>query len=252
MTERAVSHMVGFILIFGIIMTGATFALVVGQGGISDIAENEQTVNAEHQMVLVGQGLNGLDQSRSASTVGTLNLNDGSIRATSAENVTVTVANDSTGVEWTGQELRTGSLAYELDDTVIRYENGMVLRSDSGNGIEITEPSMTCTDDRVVVSVITLNRSGSQQIGSGRANVVAYQNDTQLLYPRNRTGVGSAVNATDVFVEVNSTHDDVWRDSLLGNQNWNWSSAGDEYRCDVGPDGQVYVRRTVIDVRFER
>lgn len=250
MSDRGVSELVGFILIFSIILSGATVALVVGQDQISDIGASEQTTNAERQMVLVGQSLNGLDRSRSASTVGTVNLNDGSLRAVADGNVSVTVDDDS-GEVWNGT-IPTGSLAYDLDDTVIRYENGLVLRSDRGNGISLTDPHMTCTEDRAIVSVVTLNRSGSQQVGSGRVSIVGYQDDTRLLYPTNRSGSGSSSDATDVFVDVNSTHTDVWNDTVLEHSSWNWTMAGGDYRCDVGGAGQVIVRQTTIDVRLER
>lgn len=252
MTDRGVSDLVGFILIFGIIMTGATVALVVGQDQISNIRTNEQTVNAEHAMVLVGQSLDGLDRSRSASSVGTINLNDGSLRTTAEENVTVTVENRTRGDSWTWT-VPTGSLEYDLDDTVVSYENGMVLRSDRGNGISLSDPHLTCTDDRAIVSVITLHRTGSQQVGSGRVTIVGYQNETRLLYPLNRTGAGSSRNATDVFVDVNSTHTDVWNTTVEDHSSWNWTSTPDgEYQCGVGHDGRVILRRTVIDVRFDR
>lgn len=252
MTERGVSDLVGFILIFGIIMTGATFALVVGQDEISNIRTNEQSVNAERAMVLVGQSLDGLDRSRSASTVGSVNLNDGSLRLTAGENVTVSVENGTTGRSWTWT-VPTGSLEYELDDTVLSYENGMVSRSDRGNGISLSDPHLTCAEDRAIVSVITLNRTGSQQVGSGRVSIVGHLNETRLLYPVNRTGVGSPTNATDVFVDVNSTHTDVWNATVEDHSSWNWTTSPDgEYRCDVGDDGRVVFRRTVIDVRFDR
>lgn len=248
MNERAVSELVAFILIFGIIMTGATFALMIGQDHISDIGDSEQTENAEHAMELIGQSLNGIDQSRSASTVGTINLNDGSLSLTSGSSTRVVVEN---GSEYLDTTHPTGGITYSLDDTVVRYENGMVLRADRGNGIARIDPKMACTPgEQAIVSVVSLDAPGDRQVASGRASVVGYHNRTELLYPINRSGAGSALNATNVTVEVSTDHADVW-DDQMAEKGWTVDGAG-EYSCDVGDAGRVNVRRTLIDLSVDR
>lgn len=248
MTDRAVSHLVGFVLIFGIIMLGATTALVVGEDHLDDVRDHEQTVNAERAMTLVGQNLNGLAYSRSASTVGTLNLNDGQLRKGNVSNVSVRISNSRpTDSTWT---VPMGSLVYEVDDTQVRYESGMLIRSDRGNGVALSAHHLTCSGDRAIVSITTLNGSDGRQLGSGRVSIEAFENRTHLLYPINRSGLDAASDATSVTVNLrNSTHSDVWNSTLDDSQ---WTPTGDEYQCDVGADGEVYLRQTIIDVDFQR
>lgn len=251
MSNRAVSELVGFVLIFGIIMTGATLAVMVGQDQISDIDDHQQTRNAERSLELFGRSLNGLDQARSDSAISTININDGSLTMSSNGDVTVTVENQSMATPWTwSQNHNTGGLEYSYDDTVVRYENGMVLRSDRGSAVSRIDPPMRCSDDQAIVSVVTLNTTGDRQVGDGRVSVVGYKNETRLLYPRNRSGAGSALNATYVTVEVNTDHEGIW-DGRMVEKDW-MNPTSNRYECDVGPDGRVTVRHTVIDLSFER
>lgn len=251
MSDRAVSELVGFILIFGIIMTGGTLIMMVGQDQISDINEAEQINNADNAMTLIGQSLNGLDQTRSASTVGTINLDEGSLASTSDSDVTVTVENDTNPRTWsqTDDDVPTGGLTYSYEDTVIRYENGMVLRSDRGNGIARTGPRMRCSSEQAIASIVSFRTAGDRQLGSGRASVVGYHNRTELLHPVNRTGSGSSLNATNITVQVTTDHEDVWDRQMDAK---GWVGTNGDYACDVGEAGRVTVRRTVIDLSFDR
>lgn len=254
MNDRAVSELVGFILIFGIIMTGATLTVMVGQDQISDINDHQQTRNAERSLELLGRSLNGIDQARSDSTVSTINLNDGSLALTSGTRVEVVVDNRTMSPPaWSWSATNdTGGLTYSYEDTIVRYENGMVLRSDSGSAVARIDPQMRCSDDQAIVSIVTLNASGDRQVGDGRVSIAGYKNETRLLYPRNRSGAGSALNATHVTVDmVNTDHEGIWDGRMIAND-WDRDPLSGKYECNVGPGGRVNVRHTVIDISFER
>lgn len=243
--------MVGFILIFGIIMTGATFALVVGQDSIEQVSGFEQSRNAERAMTLLGQDLDHLAFSRSVSSETGLNINNGQIRLDDASEIAVTVENGTTGAtrSWT---VPTGSIVNDYEDVVVQYENGMVIRSEESGNASLTDPELTCTDDRAIVSVVTLKGDADRQLGSGRVTVDAFLNESTVVYPMNRTGTDSATNATRVSIDVvNSPYEGVWEDHLDEHPKWQHVASG-IYECEVGEPGEVYVRQVTIDVEFQR
>lgn len=249
MRERAVSHMVGFVLIFGIIVAGATFSLVVGQNAINEVSGFEQNRNADRAMTLMGQDIDHLAFSRSSSSESAINIDNGQIRY---EDLSSSIDVEVAGPGWSRAfSNRTGSIVFEKDDITLRYENGMVIRSVRGAGTSLTEAEFSCRNDKAIVSIVTLQGNADRQLGSGRITVDTFLNETKVVYPLNRSGRGSASNAESVTIEVSSPTDDVWDDVLNDSPNWNSLGSG-RFECDVGSAGHVYVRQSVIDVEFQR
>lgn len=249
MTDRAVSNMVGFVLIFGIIMTGAVFALVLGQGAIQEATGFQQSQNAERAMILLGQDIDHLSFSRSASATNAMNIDQGQLRYGTHASVDVTVENAMGAT--TDFTVPVGSIVYEMEGTTLRYENGVVLRADGDSGVALTEPEISCDDgNRAIVSMVKLQGDPQRQLGSGRVTINSFLNGTALVYPQNRSGVDSATDATEVTIDVRTHRDEAWSE-VLTEAGWDPGGSG-TFTCEVGPSGSVYVRRALVDIRFIR
>lgn len=246
--RRGVSNMVGFILIFAIILTGATLAMTIGQGTITDISADEQTRNADRAMTLLGQDINHLGFTRAASSESAINLNDAQFRYENDSEVVITVENESAAGTPFQRNVSTGSLVYDMGETVLRYENGLVIRSDSGNAVALTDMELSCNDDRAIVSIVTLRGNEDRQVGGGRVTIDTFLNETAVVYPQNRTGVNSSTYATNVSLDVTSNHEEVWEDRMEASE---WTLDDGEFECGV-KDGRVLVRQAVVDVEVQR
>lgn len=246
MTDRAVSELVAYILIFGIIFTGATLALTIGESQLDNIQQFEQKENAERAFVLLGQNFEEIEYSRAVTVSGTIALNEGRIRYENASEMTVTTTDDAG--DTVTRTLPLGSIVYEMDDTSVRYESGLVTRTGNGHTVRSSDPRVTCGSDNAFVSVLTLQGTDGRQVSGGTIQVSARQADTELAYPLNRTGTWDATDPDEIAVEIDSARDEAWHE-YLETGNWTDADSDGEYECDV-EGGSVYVRQTVANTTF--
>lgn len=249
MNDRAISELIGFVLIFSIIVTGATLALTVGESGLDEIRTFEQQENAERAFVLLGQNFAELEHSRSESVSGTIDLNDGQVWYENESSVDVTVEN-ATG-ETREFTLPMGSVVYEVDGATVRYESGLVVRADGDNGVEKSAPRFSCRDGGSFLSVVTLNGDDASQFGSGTVQISARSSGSSLAYPHNRSGPWDATDAAAVTIDVDSPRAAVWERHLDEN-GWSETATDGEYECGTTGSDSVYVRQTTANVSFGR
>jgi hypothetical protein len=95
--------------------------------------------------------------------------------------------------------------------------------------------------------VTSLAGDGGRAVGGTTTEVVARDNGSGLVYPRNRSGAATAADATALRVTVDSPVEDAWAryfDRAAG-----WTAVGaDTYECAVGADGTVVVRQAAMNV----
>lgn len=252
--ERAVSDLIGFAGTFAVIMTAVILISTTGIGTLGELQSQEQRNNAERAFLILSDNLEAIENGNAPRRTSELDLHEGNLRAAAGTEIDVET---STGVSET---LTPRSLVFEQGDTVIAYENGAVFRRDgNGGGLMERPPGWVCTEDRAVISLVTLDVPEDYQLGAGIVQVRGEQTDTRLLYPLNRTGANSSTDAARVSVTFrNSPYERSWRNHFEKSpQHWDVSSAGNTVTvtCDVttdGDDGAVFVRETVINVSFVR
>jgi hypothetical protein len=133
------------------------------------------------------------------------------------------------------------SLVYTSADTRISYVGGAVFRSENGGTVIVHAPRMSCTADRAIVSIPTLN--GSATVGGDSSAVLkARLNETELLYPPDQTTLPS--DATQVSIDITSPDAQGWDRYLTGA---GWSKSGSTYTCTTD---KVVVRNARIDLSF--
>lgn len=255
MTERAVSNLLGYTLMFGIILTATVTVSVIAVDQLETVREGEQLNNAERGFFLVGQNINEIQDNRAAVRSGELDLNDGNIGISTAADSAIRVEiEDVTGSDVDYEEtLPMRALVYGLEDSTVAYESGAIFRRDNDNVVTQQGPNLVCTDDTAIVSIVTLQGRTSRALGSGTVAVRATENTSRLRFPRNRTGVNSTEDTATVRIDVTEAQfADGWRRSLQQDDGWQQvgSSSSNTFECqDVDT---YYVRQTVIDIAFTR
>jgi hypothetical protein len=149
-----------------------------------------------------------------------------------------------------GDETRTfqvGSLSYSLDDTAVAYESNAVFRRDGDGVAVLSPPPMACDPDRTVVSFTALNATGPTSIAAESVTVVGRHEDTSLWYPFNRTGAGSADQATGVSVDVDSSNGVGWDGYFERAPGWTDPDGDGTYTCDTD---RVFVRQVNATTRL--
>jgi hypothetical protein len=244
MSERAVSDVVSFVIVFGLILASSGIVLTLGHEQLTTLREQEQLDNAERAFVLLSQNFEELESSRSVIGGGELDLDRGTLAYANESEVHVNVTN--AGVETT---VPLGEVAYRADERAVVYEGGGVIRQERNGALMQTPPKFACMDDTALVSLVTLRSERTNQLTSGVAGVVGRLNETELIYPRNRTGTHGP-GTTRVNVTVTSPRQETWNQFFEDQTGWSATDDPNTYAC-TGVE-QVFVRRTVVNVTFTR
>jgi|AntRauTorckE6833_2_1112554.scaffolds.fasta_scaffold01732_7 hypothetical protein len=239
--ERAVSDVLAFIIVFSIIITSVALVYGTGFSSLDQVREGEQKANAERAFEAIAYSMDDIETGAATRRGGSLELGGALLQVDDSSSVNVTV-NESGGPQLFAYENTTGSLSYTLDKTVIAYENGAVLRSDRGSSVDVQRASMTCTNDRAVVSLVLLRSDSNSLDSQGGVEISMEERETKLLYT---DPDGSTLN--NVTVEMTGTEfENGWNDAMA-ETGWD-TSGGGPYECtDVE---NVVVRVTIIEVTY--
>ncbi|SFC10617.1 hypothetical protein SAMN05444422_104297 [Halobiforma haloterrestris] len=165
--DRAVSEVVAFVLVFGIILSSIALLSVTGFQAMDDYQEIEQQRNGERAMGALAENFNdvlrydGIDQ-----RYGELSLRGGTIRTGSggtAINVSVNgefigdrSAFDESGID--GDSLELGEFSYESGSDTLSYEGGAVIRESDGGAVVLEDPLLTYNEetDTAIISLVRI------------------------------------------------------------------------------------------------
>lgn len=256
--DRAVSDLVGYILTVSILLLGVGVVSTVGIDQIERAQGTQNDRSVERAMLLLEGNLDEVQESRAEARSTTLSLNTGHVDVVAGSATSAVTVNVS-GVGDTPTTYDMGSIAFRLDDAIITYEGGGVFKNTTrGNALARSSPSFVCSEDRAVVSIVTLQGSAAgQSLAGGTASVIARADASRVLFPRNRTGADSVEESTGVNVTIDSEYNEGWEGYLRSaDQKWDPvdPTTDNKYRCEPTNSSTmpVYVRQSVINVSARR
>jgi len=229
---RGVSEALGFVLLFSIIVTGIGVVYVFGVPAIDDLRTNQQTESATTAMQAVAVGLDSIQRGDSPTRSMDIALGGRALGVQSG--TTLTVRNES-GTLLTVD----GTLVYGPgQSTEIAYHGGAVLRQDDSNSVLRREPTVRCTNDRVIVSLVEITGPSQSAVSAGSVRIIAERQSVETYL----------IDDEDVIITANGTYADGWGsyfDRLEDESNWNYENGS--LSCTSGT-GTVRVTR--IDLAF--
>lgn len=193
MDDRGVSEVVGFILVFAIVLGTVTLVYVGGFSELQDTRVHEQNANAERAFDVLANNLEDIGRDKAPSRATEVKLSQAGVRVddNSDRRLEIT-ANSSTAAA------QPRSIVYDSGEgTQIVYENGAVIRQERGGAVMVREPDFVFDQDRTVVRYLE-PRGGEQSVtGSTTVLVRAERSHSRLLMSqRNDTGVDVELNFT--------------------------------------------------------
>lgn len=175
MTDRGVSEVLGFVLVFSLIVTTVGIVYVGGMSGLTDTRDTERINNAERAFDVLADNFQQLGRAEAPSRATEIRIAGGQL-STSRNYPLVTNRTDDPDGE---TKLNPVSIEYSTGGSKrIVYELGAVIRtSGEGAGVMLREPDLIFDEDRTVLRYIEPRGSG-QAIGGTTTVLVRAQTNT--------------------------------------------------------------------------
>jgi hypothetical protein len=202
-SDRAVSQVLGFVLLFSLIVLTASLVYLVGFQGIDDSRDREALANAERAFEVLANDVETIRGGTPGRTT-RIRLANGQIYTGEPVHWNVT-AQQTTGATRTNRSytVRTTPVVYSLGSTEVVYSGGMVIRQQRfGESIQ-RRPAGVLGPDRAVLPLVNLSAPGETAVG-GRDSATVRLDRTN----------GTVLNTTDadrLQINVTSPRAPAWQ-----------------------------------------
>lgn len=237
---RAVSDLIGFAVVFGIVVLSISLVYTFGLGALTEVQDDEAFDNAERAFDIIADNMADIHRGGAPGRSTEVDFQGGDLALTGGTELRVNETgntNDSR-VTWTPIRYRSGERA-------LFYAGGAVVRTDRDTARMVNEPPFRFDENRTVISIVRTEPFGdTRSISGGTARV------------RSRNPSGSTV------LIDNTTGDVTFNISIRGSPRFRaWEryfkreglncldvdAANDTVVCQFTTD-ELYVRRTNIRV----
>ncbi|APH39169.1 hypothetical protein BHR79_06510 [Methanohalophilus halophilus] len=206
MDDRAVSEVVGFILIFGIVVLSIGMIYTVGYPILSSNMEASVFESSEQSFVVLQSNMETVAFNELPVKTMKFKLYSSSLGLSNKSNITI----DYPGIDSSPQAI--GTVEYGKNDKRIVYENGAVFKYYPGQRVVLTSapPIFTSKLDSENITTITVIRTSgnSFQSGSGVSTLKMSYNNSSLT-------TNSSVN--NLTITINSEFASLWKEYLEEN-----------------------------------
>lgn len=235
--RRAVSDTLGFVLVFGIIVSTVAVVYVGGFDALAEARDDQRFANTERAFEVLDANIEDLAVHGARARTTELQLSNGALEFAASTSMNVTI-NGSTYYSTTVRPL-----VYRADDgSRIVYENGALFRQYGDTAVMFDEPRIAVGDGVLVPYVIT--RAASGNVSTDRSRRLLIRTDAVTREVRRFENVSATL-------VIQSPRADAWEryleDELGKNCTGPEDGLDDEVRCDL-PAGDVYVQAVVVDV----
>jgi len=184
-SQNAVSEVIGYMLLLGIIVTSVGLVSVLAIPIIEDAKEDAYLKNMEQGFTVLDSKVSLVALGKSPAQLVQMNCPKGDITVydQNTSHITVTYTDFGNSYEIYNESL--GTIQYQLGENKIAYEGGGVFRKYPGEGdpVTITPPEFHYNGETLTLPIIKVE--GNQSVGgTGVINIYLKSNNTpNVLYP---------------------------------------------------------------------
>lgn len=246
--ERAVSEVIGFVLVFALVLGTVSIVYVAGLNGLDNARDSERIQNAERAFDVLASNLQELGRGQAPNRATEIRL---------AEAQLVVGQRYRTRLSVNGTNVSAAAPRPIIFDggtrTRIVYEQGAVIRNDVDGGVRMLRtPDYLFDSDRTVIRHIE-PRGGEQNVGGTTTALVRAERNTPfMVYGGNVSG-----ETVELYLQTTAARAPAWERYLenqesLSNCSWPTGEQGDTrvtITCDLTAD-ELYVSRTLVDIEL--
>lgn len=250
MSDRGVSEVMGFVLVFVLVTGTVAIVYATGFSGLQDAQQAEKLGNVERAFDVLADNVEDLHRNGAPSRATEVKLAGGSIDTADPVSIEIRAENSSDPTQNETYAVNAEPIVYRDDDgTAVLYVQGAVLRSEPEGAVMLSEPAWIVRPDRSVLPQVNTYGVGSGISGSGTVLIVTLGQSRALQTPFSVNGSSTAV----VTVTVTSPRVEAWKRYLVDE---GFDPVDDDvdhgnvtYRFETET---LYVPKTGVRVTFER
>lgn len=237
--ERGVSEVIGYVLVFSLILSAITFVSVAGFSSLEDTRDREHLQNAERAFDVLRNNIADIYQLGAPSRATELSLAEAQLQI--GDTVEMTVIVEDGGNATTVTQAITPMVFVGPDGTAFVYEAGAVFRDEGDRGSVVYDPPFRIGKERTVLPVIRTYTTETRSLGGGTVLIRTMSTDRSVPMV--------ADNATSLRIEITgSARQGVWKRYFSEEKGLDCTESGDTLSCEM-PASQTPVEKLVVSVQ---
>lgn len=192
--DRGQSELVGFLLVFSVVVLTIALVGVTGFVGLDGAKDHQRTTNAEQAFAGFADSVDDVVRAGAPSRSTEIRIADGRLSLGTAETRIRITGADGNATDVT---VATEPVVYDSGTgTAITYRSGGLVRRDGDAAVMFREPDFVLSDERVILPVVQTTQSGGGPVGGTSAvDVRTARAETDVLV-RDRRVSSITVNMT--------------------------------------------------------
>lgn len=251
MRDRGVSDIVGFVLVFAIIVATVGVVYATGMSGLQNVRDAERVDNAERAFDVLADNVDDITQRNAPGRATEIKLADAQLRAGEPTTISVSGERYRNPNQNFSFEFGVRPIVYDAGTgTRILYVGGAVIREGQTGAVMVEEPNFVLTEERTLLPIVWTHFEGTRSIsGSSTVLVRSKQVPSHSRLVTARTG--HAYNVTLDITTGSAARARAWRRFLETKRSVECSLADTTVSCRVVGTERVYVTQIWISIAFE-
>lgn len=216
-SDRAVSEILGFVLVFALVVSTVTLVTVTGFGGLNDVRHFEQANNAERAFDVVAENTADVLLRGAPSRATEVKLVDAQLVTGDEVTINVTASNGAANPLIANATYSFKPIVYRgQGNSNIVYSGGAVFREDSSGGHVVRAPPYLLDSDRIQLPIPITRSRNDLSIGGSTVRLRTVAADEARLLDVFQTGTASNPPYEDISINVTSPRYELWKDYFEG------------------------------------
>jgi len=241
--QRAVSEVLSYVLVFGLVLTSVTIVSFVGLPILEDSRDSERAVNAERAFDVVADNMAAIYEKNSPSRATEIDLDDSELFYADTVQFRVTVDDGSVPRTYEYNARPVGLRVSER--TTLIYEGGAVFREQDNGGLMIRDPPFLLGEQRVHLPIVQTVSDGSEASGGTTVLLRGTSTNREVLADTRRS-------YEEITIEITSPRYRLWEEYFVEKRGLDCTTEGQTVSCTIENPETVFVTHQQIDLSIVR
>lgn len=251
-TDRAVSELLGYILIFSLVTLSATSVFVLGTTQLENTRDTERLANAEKAFEVLASNVDDHISEGALGRSTEVRIADADLYLDEGEELRVNISHTDPAVlaESDNYTREINPITYEsTTGSKVVYSNGAVFRDEADHSYMVHEPTMMLDDDRAVIPVI--RTTGDDSVSGTGSDVVQVRTEETNTRYLDQADAETEPYTVEISIETTPQRAEMWEGyfrSTEAHEGCSGTASGD-LTCTFRTY-EVYVPIAIVDTEI--